>query len=190
MDKAFENELKSFIGLTEVTNIDHYKQKANQLAIMALTLQKFVTLTLDEVDYAGFKGAEMLAKIEMFLRAVTPSYPTKSFQDILTTLEEIDPRFPQTRFYYGLNVLRSLCTGQGKEFLEIIQGKEAAAHTLQEMVFFTTFLIENIIKYIQYFRSAKLTSNISNQEFKDNLEKRFEELVLRTVMSVSTTAQN
>ena len=190
MDKAFENEFKSFIGSIETDNIDKYKQKANQLAIMALTLQKFITLTLDEVEYAGFVGAEMLAKIEMFLRAVTPSYPNKAFQDILTTLEEIDPRFPKTRFYYGLNVLRSLCTGQGKGFLEIIQGKETATHNLQEMVFFTTFLIENIIKYIQYFRSSKLTTGISNQDFKANLEKRFEELVLRTVMSVTTSAKN
>lgn len=188
MDKVFENELKSFIGLAEPNDTSNYHEKAQQLAIMSLTLQKFISLILEEVDYAGFTGHEMLAKTEMFLKAVTPSYPSKSFQDIMTTLEEIDARFPQTKFYYTLNVLRALCTGKGKELLEIIQGNSEIGHSIQEMVFFTTYLIENTIKYVQYFRSAKVSDNLSNLEFKENLKKRFDELVLLSITSLNEGA--
>jgi hypothetical protein len=157
-----------------------------QMSLVAFALQNFMQSVVDEIEKAGFTGLEFSSKVEMFLRCVTPTYEDKDFQSILEILEEIDPKFPKTRFYYGLLALRSLCTQdyERAEMLLLNYGFLQTHHQnmSENMSIFATHLISNIVRHLYELRCNKNNKALTNEELKYIINDNFVFCLQKTVM--------
>lgn len=164
---------------------------AKELARMAMTVYKYLEYTFDELEHAGFTGLEFIEKTELFLKCVTPSYPELSFNQILSTLEQIDNRFPKTKFYGALVGLRALCNG-GNMVIEIVNERgghdnEFTDRIRKELVFFVSILIEKLTRHLREYRKQKDIAGFTNQSFRVIIEDKFDECVMQTVYLLNTT---
>lgn len=158
---------------------------AKELARMAMTIYKYLSYTFDELEHAGFIGLEFLEKTELFLKCVTPSYPELSFSQILSTLEQLDNRFPKTKFYGALVGLRALCNG-GNEVIELVNEHGGHDHEFtervkRELVFFVSILIEKLLRNVREYRKQKGVAGFPNNELRNILEDKFDECVMQTL---------
>lgn len=163
------------------------KEKSNLLALISATLHYFIDMIIDEVNRAGFTQVEFLEKIIFFLRATTPSYSDEKYLLILQTLVEVDKRFPETEFFYGLESMRKIATGDNKKSLEIIQGTfkvniDIDFDQYADLTFYTTYLIENTIAYITRLRMSNDVMNKDNAYLKKTIDDRYDNCVLQTVL--------
>lgn len=160
------------------------------MAIIALVIQNFMEITFDEIKRAGFLSVEFLEKTELFLRAVTPSYPKNEFDTLLDVFNQINPNFNQTRFYYGLTALRQICTHEteaGKILLDNSGIKIANYSQINgSLIIFATHLIENIIRNVQGLRKLN-NKEITIDELKFKINAHFQSCLLSTIAEVNIT---
>lgn len=184
------NDVQELLKLSEEIDLEKQQNRAEQFAAVSIALHKFVSVMFDELEYTGFKGVELIEKLELFLRAVTPTYSAKSFSDILSVLDKLDPRISQTKFYYGLNILRDMCTGKGRDFIEIIKGADNNIKYDQgEMVFFIVFLIENVIRSLRDLRAVKSTRELDNQQIRQLINEKYDENIIKTALSATSSVK-
>ncbi len=167
-------------------NSDAQKVRTQEVASIAMTVYTFMDYMFEEIEYTGFQGVEFLEKCELFLRAVTPSYPVTGFNQILQTLLQIDNRFPRTKFFQGFQGLRSLCSGDGGKVIELVQsdGKSIisnTSHLHKDLILFGTFLVEKIIRMIKQIRAKKEASQWSTVEYRKQIDEFFDQCVVQTV---------
>lgn len=187
MPNQINQQLKDFLK-NEDNKIT--KERSKNLALLSMTVYRYMDYMMEELEKAGFVGIEFLAKCELFLKCVTSSYSKKSFHELLDILESVDPKIKDTKFYYGIKSLRALCTGEGIEKIEVMKGidsfEEVSTDQLNhEVVFFTTFLIENIQKYLRHIRADKSAHDIGIKEYKHKIGEEFDHCVIGTVLSIS-----
>lgn len=129
----------------------------SKLAIVSISIQKFISDMLDAVELAGFKSKEFLDKIEIFLISVTPQYEMKDFKGLLEEFARIDQSFLDTRFAKALIALRKCCNNEdyyisdcnvkvSKSFKQ--PSVDAQKSLQQDAVFFAIHLIMNTIKIL------------------------------------------
>jgi hypothetical protein len=185
--KKAEGHLK---GIFEGANVktNYAQDKANMFALMAATLHYFIDIMMDEVDRCGFKGVEFVEKTIFFLRATTPKYHQKKFEDVLTVLQGIKPEIVETEFYYGLTSLRKLTCGSDYDHNEILKQTFNADVIVKEdiskeLVFFVTFLLENIINYMTKIRADLKDPNMVNSQVKAMIDEKYDNCVINSVVT-------
>ncbi len=171
----------------DIGGSDIQKIRTREVASVAMTVYSFMDYMFEEIEYAGFQGVEFLAKSELFLKAVTPTYPLTGFNQILKTLLDIDTRFPRTKFFQGFQGLRSLCSGDCGDTVELVNqaGKTQLQDTSslsRDLIFFSTFLIEKIIRMIKEIRNNKDSANLTVKEYRKQIDEHFDNCVVQTVM--------
>lgn len=179
-------QLKNYLEPAVEDKPEDGKIRAQEVASISMTVYTFMDFMFDEIERTGFQGPEFLSKSELFLKAVTPSYPLKNFEEILTTLNKVDNRFPQTKFYKGFQGLRSLCSGDYEATIEIMSssgvGHVADKNVVDKnLIFFGTFLIEQIIRYIKKLRNSPDLSKMSTKDFRKAIDDQFDHCVINTV---------
>ncbi len=179
--------LKSYLGPTGANgSSEAQKVRTQEVASVAMTVYTFMDYMFEEIEYTGFQGVEFLEKCELFLKAVTPSYPATGFNQILQTLLHIDNRFPRTKFFQGFQGLRSLCSGDSGKVIELIQsdGKSQISNTSnlhKDLILFGTFLVEKIIRMIKQIRAKKEASQWPTTEYRKQIDEFFDQCVVQTV---------
>lgn len=187
MEDHVQQQLKNYLEPAAFSDKEEaQKIRAQEVASVAMTVYTFMDYMFEEIEYTGFKGPEFLEKCELFLRAVTPTYPANGFDQILQTLSQIDSRFPRTKFFQGFQGLRYLCTGEKGRVVEMINdsGKAHLVETKNlstDLIFFGTFLIEKIIRLIKDFRKIKETESWSPAECRKKIDEHFDHCVMQTV---------
>ncbi len=172
--------------------VESVKQlSSNEMAIVALTIQSFMGVMFEEIKKAGFVSVEFLEKAELFLRAVTPSYPRNEFDTLLDVFIQIDENFSKTKFFYGLNALRQLCTHESQEAKILLDevGVTLSDYTKvnSSLIIFASHLVENIIKFIQSVRKTKGIEDMSIDELRFKIDSQFQGCLLNTVSEVNMT---
>lgn len=190
MVEKINQQLKDFLK-SESKTVS--KEKSKYLALISMTVYRYMDYMMEELEKAGFTGIEYLEKCELFLKCVTSSYSRKSFDQLLQILEGSDPLFKDTKFYFGIKALRALCTGEGVEKIEIMKGldhfENVSTQDLgHEVVFFTTFLIENVQRYLRHFRTDKSLHKSTIAEYKHKIGEEFDACVVGTVLSIGQTS--
>lgn len=180
-------QLKDFMSVGKPTKIS--KERSKYLALVSMTVYKYMDYMMEELGRAGFDGVEFLAKCELFLKCVTNGYSKQSFDQLLKVLEDSDPEIVKGKFYYGIKALRSLCTGEGVENIEIMKDLDKFENIPSnqlghEVVFFTTFLIENIQRYLRHFRDDAQIVALPLERCKHRIADEFDNCVVGTVLSI------
>ncbi len=179
--------LKNYLDPTGGSgNGEAQKVRTQEVASIAMTVYTFMDYMFEEIEYTGFQGIEFLAKCELFLKAVTPSYPTTGFNQILQTLLEVDSRFPRTKFFQGFQGLRSLCSGDSGKVIELVQDDGGSkisntSHLNKDLILFGTFLVEKIIRIIKQLRAKKEAQSWSTAEYRKKIDEHFDQCVVQTV---------
>lgn len=188
MAEQVNQQLKNYLepnGLMDGS--EQQKIRAQEVASVAMTVYAFMDYMFEEIEYTGFQGIEFLAKCELFLKAVTPSYPAVGFNQILQTLTQIDNRFPRTKFFQGFQGLRSLCSGDAGKVIELVNssGKShitSTSHLSRDLIFFGTFLIEKVIRMIKEIRALKEAAGWTVAEYRKRIDESYDNCVVQTVM--------
>jgi hypothetical protein len=162
-------------------------KRAGVLALMAATVHNFIDVMLNEIERAGFVGIEYIEKASFFLRIITPSYEEEKFLQVLNTLEKVDARFPQTRFYTGLKTLRTIVAGKPEGYKHLAPTSYTAIEEMLhanpvELVFFTSYLLENLLRHISTLHTHYNNSRVVDiKQIRANIDSKFDEIVLNTV---------
>ena len=186
--RSFKDNLENF--LKDAKDGNNSTQKARELAIMAVTLHRFMEIIFSQIIKSGIDNVEFLAKSELLLRAITPTFKKENFQELLLVMESIDPQIKSSLLYYGLISLRLICTGESEESIEIYD-KDGTSHgfidkvQLSDCSFFITFLVEKIIKLITELRKNQISRHLKSQDFMNKIDDKFDELVLETVTMIT-----
>jgi len=187
MEDNVQNQLKNYIEPQSLNHqSDFERAKTQDIASVAMTVYAFMDYMFDEIEHAGYSSHEFTSKSELFLKAVTPTYPIESFKDILLTFNKIDSRFPQTKFYRGFQGLRALCSGDHNAVIELIDD-EGRAKLIDKrvvnksLVFFGTFLVEKIIRFIKEYKAQNNLREISVKDVRKKIDDHFDHIVVQTV---------
>lgn len=161
-------------------------KRAGVLALMAATVHNFVDVMLNEIEKAGFIGIEYIEKASFFLRIITTSYEEEKFLQVLKTLEKVDERFPQTRFYSGLKTLRTILAGKPEGYKHLAPAsykviEEMLKTNPVELVFFTSYLLENLLRHISALHADSKSIEFDIPKLRTNIDAKFDEIVLHTV---------
>jgi hypothetical protein len=191
--EEINTELTAYLEIDETgkSQKEINKARASQIALMAITIERFLHIMYEEIEKLGFSNLEFLSKIEMFLKCITPSYPDAAFQQLLEVLSSVDPLMAETRFYNGLKALRALSKGDVDEPMEMIleDGRVKSGNIKMishELAFFTTFLIENLLKKIKELRKQHDVKAIEIPAYLEILSKQFDDCVIKTIFSIKT----
>jgi hypothetical protein len=178
--------LRNYLEPSVSNHKESGRVKAQEVASIAMTVYTFMDFMFEEIEHAVISGPEFLSKSELFLKAVTPSYPIQSFKDILNVLMQVDPNFSRTKFYQGLQGLRALCSGDYAAVIELVNDNGKSKLTYQNfvdrnLVFFGTFLIEQIIRSIKDLRRNPDTAKMTTKDFRKQIDDQFDSCVINTV---------
>lgn len=184
----FTESVRKLLAMdTGVTEIE--TKRAGVLALMAATVHNFIDVMLGEIEKAGFIGVEYIEKASFFLRIITPSYEEEKFVQVLHTLEKVDERFIQTRFYSGLKTLRTIVAGKPEGYQQLAPSsykviEEMLKANPVELVFFTSYLLENLLRHITTLHTQSTTRDIDIKQIRLNIDNKFDDIVLHTVESI------
>jgi hypothetical protein len=190
---SFRDNLENFIRDTKDGNDS--SNKARELAIMAITLHRFMEIIFSQIVKSGINNVEFLAKSELLLRSITPTFKNEKFRELLNVMESVDPKIKDSLLYYGLVSLRLICTGETEESIEVYD-KDGVNYgkieklQLSDCSFFITFLVEKIIKLITELRKNNISRHLKSQDFMNKIDDKFDELVLETVTMISNIQQS
>lgn len=190
--RSFKDNLENFLRNTK--DGSDGSQKARELAIMAVTLHRFMEIIFSQIIKSGIDNVEFLAKSELLLRSITPTFKKENFKELLYVMESIDPKMNESLLYYGLVSLRLICTGESDESIEVFD-KNGVSHgsidkvQLSDCSFFITFLVEKIIKLITELRKNNISRHLKSQDFMNKIDDKFDELVLETVTMITSMQQ-
>lgn len=189
---SFRDNLENFIKDAKDGNDN--SNKARELAIMAITLHRFMEIIFSQIIKSGINNIEFLAKSELLLRSITPTFNKDKFSELLAVMESVDPKIKESLLYYGLVSLRLICTGETEESIEVYD-KDGINHgkidkmQLSDCSFFITFLVEKIIKLITELRKNNISRHLKSQDFMNKIDDKFDELVLETVTMITSMQQ-
>lgn len=187
--RSFKDNLENF--LRDAKEGNNGSQKARELAIMAVTLHRFMEIIFSQIVKSGIDNIEFLAKSELLLRSITPNFKKESFQELLLVMESVDPQMKESLLYYGLVSLRLICTGESEDSIEVFD-KDGISHgiigkiQLSDCSFFITFLVEKIIRLIRDLRKNQISKHLKSQDFMSKIDNQFDELVLETVTMITS----
>ena len=190
--QSFKDNVENF--LRESQSLVGGSQKARELAIMAVTLHRFMEIIFSQIVKSGIDNIEFLAKSELLLRSITPTFKQENFQELLFVMESVDPQMKESLLYYGLVSLRLICTGESEESIEVFD-KDGTSHgvidrvQLSDCSFFITFLVEKIIKLITDLRKNQISRHLKSQDFMNKIDSKFDEMVLETVTMITNIQQ-
>ena len=111
---------------------------------------------------------------------------------MLKTLEKVDERFPQTRFYGGLKTLRTIVAGKPEGYKHLAPTSYTVIEEMLktnpvELVFFTSYLLENLLRHISALHADSKNMEIDIPKIKANIDAKFDEIVLHTVECIGRT---
>ena len=113
MDRLFV-KMQDILGDSEFASAK--EKRVRVLAIMSVSLHKFITIVCDNLKNSEFSGLDFLVNLELFLRSVTPFYSRDKFESLMHTLKEVEERIEETDFHFALCCLREMiCQDMGRE---------------------------------------------------------------------------
>lgn len=166
---------------------DWRQDKARKLAILAMTIHKFIGIICDDVERAGYGTLEFSSKVELFLKSVTPDYPISSFEATLEVLKSMDPQMTQTSFFYGLNCLREMIC---KDIGESKYNPLAKLQVDQSAGIFMVSLIDGMNKDLYALRKLPETRTQPISFIRSHIDKTFDDMVLKVIQEVCQLEKN
>lgn len=183
--EGFYESLSQYIK-DDVQN-DWRQDKARKLAVLSMTVHKFVNIICDEVERAGYGSMEFSSNVELFLKSVTPDYPIQSFEATLEVLKSTDPNMTQTSFFYGLNCLREMiCHDIG----EAKYNPLARFQVDPSSIIFMVNLINTINSDLYSLRRLPDTRSQPISYVRQHIDVKFDEIVLKVIKEVCELEQN
>lgn len=183
--EGFYESLGNYIK-DDVQN-DWRQDRARKLAILAMTLHKFINVICDEVERAGYGTMEFSSNVELFLKSVTPDYPIQSFEATLEVLKSTDPNMKETSFFYGLNCLREMLS---HDIGEARYNPLARFQMDQASIIFMVNLIDTISGDLYALRRMPDTRTQTISYVRQHIDARFDDLVLKVIKEVCELEQN
>ncbi|MBS0236099.1 MAG: hypothetical protein JSS50_02030 [Proteobacteria bacterium] len=160
------------------------KLGSEPLALIALHIQDFLSIMLQNLDKAGFTGPEFVEKGEMMLRSVTASYPLSDFLIILHIFQQIEASFVNSSFYRGLCTLRQICTHEDLSGKHDIESQQVNSGN-PDLIMFATHLVENLRQYFNQCRKDTRIREMTNHQIMFFLQDAFRDSLNKTVLEHS-----
>lgn len=164
--------------------------RAKNLTVMSMLIKESVDMIFDQVEKIGFRGVEFIEKTEVFLKVTTTSSSDRIFNDIIQTLKDVDPCFQNSKLHFSLMTLRSLNTNKYDpsvlDFIKFNQDQNTDLRLIaSELGFFSGFLTEVIIRFMDSNRRDIKNLKISPQEFQSKFDEAFDGMVVNLIQKIS-----
>jgi hypothetical protein len=183
-------EAKSYLKDNTKSPSNVHLSKSENLTIISLTTHNCVMMILEQLEKIGFTGIELSEKTSAFLRCTTKQSSDKTFSDIIYTLEKVDTNFKESKLYFALKALRALCNEHNDDTqLDFFtahgtKAKISVKEISKELVFYSCFLLEVIIKYFDTLRNNYENKNITAAELRKRFDESFDDIVVSLVTSM------
>lgn len=179
MAKLQENLLELF----DTESGAESSSQARRLATFAITLNRYVHILIDELEQAEFSPIEVLAKSELFLKAVMPDFSKAKFDMMSEILLSADPRVEQSLFYHGLLSLRAMISNDIKVQHNAFEVFQRGTDTL--MPLFAGYLAYIVAKDLTAIRKNIGNADVAVEQIKMIVDKNFDGFVFDAISVVS-----
>lgn len=181
-----------FVSLKKVmadfTSQEARTDKAKQLALMAVTLHKFIEIICDELERAKYSSNEFVANLELYLYSVTPMYRKELFEQLLAVLQSIDAKFEDSVFFFSLCCLREMiCHDLGLTKYEKLSFNQ---NHDQISSMFLLHTIEVLINTLAKLKKDFKTRSRPLNDLRGMIDGKFDDIVVHAVEAVISPAHN